>query len=647
MITKLNYRTVSRTLLAMSFAMLGLFSVTNGQGIYQSQENLDWFNVRDANKTITELQESIESITDQLYALDNKEISVDGELSEKYREIREEIVSVIQDINYTTDYVWTMLKKIAVYKKQIFLSAKQLKDTRAWLDHTKVYITQFANFLYKMNNQLFENDKVDELKLFTTSENIPLALSNEYMIKSILIQFNDLMENLDTDEDKQIKLIKTLNELKLRASKDITDYQVILESLHQKKNYLIEFMKLYQNDKLAEQNFNMVFDSRKDVHNAILAIIRNISKKDYNVTFDMDDKLEDLEKLYDESLDENNTNNIQPMAWPIYPVQDIEMYFGDENFEKEYGIPSRWVQIKAEQWTPLYAANEGIVYHITDNPWIGINWMLIIHPKWYISAYMFVNKSVVKKWDIVRRWQLIGYSGGEPGTKGAGFISQWPNLTFFTFKDGVAVDPLQLLDLSVIEEKTIIPREYNIKYLNDKYARTIDISELDFMSGKSLMLRADQFLSTYGVGIYRQLAFWEDAVKDTNIDRDVVICIAFAESTLGNYLSTSNNIGNVGNNDRGDRISFSSALVGAREISNTLNNQHLWHYHTIRQLSRFGNKDGKIYASSSINWQTNVTKCLSQIKWFYVPEDYPFRTGPNPERLIVEDEVIESSLSEE
>lgn len=105
MITKLNYKTISRTLFTMSFVMLGLFSVTYGQSIYQSQENLDGFDVKDASRTITELQESIESITDQLYALDNKEISVDGELSEKYREIREEIVSVIQDINYTTDYV--------------------------------------------------------------------------------------------------------------------------------------------------------------------------------------------------------------------------------------------------------------------------------------------------------------------------------------------------------------------------------------------------------------------------------------------------------------------------------------------------------------------------------------------------------------
>ncbi len=642
MITKLCYRTISKTLLAATFAMLGLFSITHGQSV-GSQENLDVFNVRNASQTITDLQESIEDITDQLNALDNAEISIDGELSDKYREIRSEIVAVIQDINYTTDYVWTMLQKIAVYKKQIFLSAKQLKDTRAGLDNTKIYITQFANFLYKIDNELMVDNKIDELKLFTSADNIPLALSNEHMIKSILIQFNELMENLDTDEDKQIRLIKTLRELNLKASKDVTDYQIILETLHQKKNYLIEFMKLYQNDKLAEQNFNMVFDSRKDVHNAILAIIRNITKKDYTVTFDMEDKLEELETIYEESLDENNINNIQPMAWPIYPIQDIEMYFGDESFEKEYGIPNRWVQIKAEQRTPLYAASEGIVYHITENPWIGINWMLLIHPKGYISAYMFVNKTVVKKWDIVRRWQLIWYSGGEPGTNGAGFISQWANLSFFAFKDGVAVDPLQLLDLSVIEEKTVIPREYNIKYLNDKYARTVDISELQFMSWSSLTLRADQFLTTYGVGIYSELGFWEDVVKDTNIDRDVAICIAFAESTLGNYLSTSNNIGNVGNNDRGDRISFSSALMGAREIANTLNNRHLGHYHTIRQLSRFGNKDGKIYASSSINWQTNVTKCLSQIKGFYVPEDYPFRTGPNPERMetIEVEDIIE------
>ncbi len=632
-IDNLNSKVLYKTILFIVFSILWMRSITHGQH-YQSQENLDSFSVSQASQTIKELEASIESITRQLYELDTKELSTGGDLSEKYREIRVEIVSVIQDINYTTDYVGSMLQKISVYKKQILLNTKQLKETRAWLESTKGIISQFANFLYKINNQIFAEKEIDEFKLFAMSNNIPLTLSNEYIVKSILVQFNQLMENLDADEEKQIKLIRTLNELKLKASKDVAEYQVILDTLHQKKNYLIEFMKLYKNDKLAQQNFNMIFDSRKDVHNVMITMISNITQKQYNsVTFDMEEKTKELEELYNKEL--NDKTNLQPMAWPIYPIQEISMYFGDKEFEKEFSIPNWWLQIKSEQMTPVYASNDGIVYHITDNAWIGINWMLIIHPKWYISAYMFMNTSVVQKWDIVRRWQLLWYSGGEPGTKWAGFISKGPNLTFFVFKDGVALDPLQFLDLSVIENKDIIPSEYSIKYLNDKYARKIDMSELNFMTGETVIDRADAFLTTYWVGIYRELAFWEDAVKWTNIDRDMVICVAFAESTLGRYLTTANNIGNVWNNDRWDRIPMSSALWWARAIADTMNNQFLWHYHTVKQLSRYGNSEGMIYASSPINRQTNVTKCLSQIKWFYVPDDYPFRTWPNPRVLEI------------
>jgi hypothetical protein len=171
------------------------------------------------------------------------------------------------------------------------------------------------------------------------------------------------------------------------------------------------------------------------------------------------------------------------------------------------------------------------------------------------------------------------------------------------------------------------------------------MSEVSFMTGKTLADRADQFLKHYWVWIYRELAFWEDAVKWTNIDRDMAICVAFAESTLGRYLTTANNIGNVWNNDRWDRVSMWSALEWARAIALTLNNQHLWHYHTVKQLSRYGNNEWMIYASSPINRQTNVTKCLSQIKWFYIPDEYPFRTWPNPNTFKNEENVIEEQMN--
>ena len=112
------------------------------------------------------------------------------------------------------------------------------------------------------------------------------------------------------------------------------------------------------------------------------------------------------------------------------------------------------------------------------------------------------------------------------------------------------MDPFDILDASIVKDKEALPDGYQIKYLRDKYARPIDITNLELMTGESLAKRESQFLIRYGVGIYRQVAFREDVIKDTNIDKDMVICIAFAESTLGRYLSTNANIGNVGNNDR-------------------------------------------------------------------------------------------------
>jgi hypothetical protein len=51
-------------------------------------------------------------------------------ISEKYREVRAEIVRVITDINQTTKKVANTLRKIAIYKKEILKTANELQITR-------------------------------------------------------------------------------------------------------------------------------------------------------------------------------------------------------------------------------------------------------------------------------------------------------------------------------------------------------------------------------------------------------------------------------------------------------------------------------------------------------------------------------------
>jgi hypothetical protein len=112
-----------------------------------------------------------------------------------------------------------------------------------------------------------------------------------------------------------------------------------------------------------------------------------------------------------------------------------------------------------------------------------------------------------------------------------------------------------------------------------------------------------------------------------NIKAPVLVCIAQADSSLGAALKSTNNIGNVGNNDRGNVVHYRTLEEGIGAIARVLNNQYLGNYTTIGELSRGGgNATGKIYASSPFNWNKNVKACLGDILQQPVDESFNFRT---------------------
>jgi hypothetical protein len=92
------------------------------------------------------------------------------------------------------------------------------------------------------------------------------------------------------------------------------------------------------------------------------------------------------------------------------------------------------------------------------------------------------------------------------------------------------------------------------------------------------------------------------------------MCVGLAETTLGNYLKTPYNIGNVGNTDSGDTVTFGSAREGISWMAATFNNRYLSRYNSVSDLSRWGNPDGTIYASSNANWHNNIIRCISVLK---------------------------------
>ena len=68
------------------------------------------------------------------------------------------------------------------------------------------------------------------------------------------------------------------------------------------------------------------------------------------------------------------------------------------------------------------------------------------HRNGYATLYGHVSSFLVKKGDVVMKGQAIAFSGGTPGTHGAGPMTTGPHLHLELTKDGKHIDPRSVLD---------------------------------------------------------------------------------------------------------------------------------------------------------------------------------------------------------
>jgi hypothetical protein len=62
----------------------------------------------------------------------------------------------------------------------------------------------------------------------------------------------------------------------------------------------------------------------------VLTFIDDIVKKNYRTNNNIPENIEQMLEMQDSSDDD-----AAPIAWPIYPIENITRYFNDANFEKE------------------------------------------------------------------------------------------------------------------------------------------------------------------------------------------------------------------------------------------------------------------------------------------------------------------------
>ena len=94
----------------------------------------------------------------------------------------------------------------------------------------------------------------------------------------------------------------------------------------------------------------------------------------------------------------------------------------------------------------MLAAADGVVEKVADNGY-GFNYLIVRHQSMGLTTlYGHLEDFSVHEGQDVQRGEVIGFSGGRPGSKGAGAISTGPHLHFEAITGGRRIDPLRFLE---------------------------------------------------------------------------------------------------------------------------------------------------------------------------------------------------------
>ena len=307
--------------------------------------------------------------------------------------MRNEIVRVITSINRTTEEISNAIKKLTLYQNEINYSLKDLKEARASASTAKDYYLEYLTLLHKIDLELYDpqGQEINEIRLLLNSDNISKTLYTENIINAMTLQLEETIEKASIEQTKKIALLTKLGELKQQAKDILDQYYEEIEKLEQKKQYLVNFLEIYKSKQSElEQQFQKIFSSRKDVHESILSFLDEIVQKNYKSYKKINEKIQLIHNKKDSSDKEN-----APIAWPIYPIEEITRYFGDKEFEEYYKFKFQGLQVKTVQGTPIHAVRDGVVYHVFDNT-NSISWVMIVHTDGYVSVYEFLNSILVE-----------------------------------------------------------------------------------------------------------------------------------------------------------------------------------------------------------------------------------------------------------
>lgn len=393
-----------------------IFLPKNTEAVEYKLDNVDTIETWQLNQDINEKRSEIQELKRQIDVykknIDAKQRQI-GNLSDQISTINESIAKINLEIEATGLEMETLNLKIENTQLKIDSKEKEIAEQKDIL----------AEVIRSLHRQQQKNNLLEILIL---NDNFSDFLSDLSNLEDMRDNLFDGVEELDIvkialNADKSA-IESEKNELD--ALKNILDSKVA--SLDGQKTTKFSLMTATSGQEAKYQELLRQAKEEQEQINSDIVYLEQIAREKVN-----------------RQLELNNITS-DGLMWPV-SSQRVTAYFHDPDYPYRYIFEHPAIDIATPQGTPLRAAESGYVAKAKDGGATGYSYIMLIHADGLSTVYGHVNEIKVTADQFVSKGEIIGYTGGMPGTYGAGPLTTGPHLHLEVRLNGVPVDPLNYL----------------------------------------------------------------------------------------------------------------------------------------------------------------------------------------------------------
>ncbi len=437
---------------------------------------------------LNQIKQEIDRSEEQLLVINDDLVDTEAKLVTtrmKIDSLEAQINNINRRINNTESQIVNVQEQIEMKKTEIEQLEYEIEQKKVEISFQKQMFLKYLEVIYRkqsdFNNISEENIQINTLKLLfgdqkagdiLTSLHYSEVFENEgrKMLNKLVI----LVEEQETQQ--QILLVKqrTLQLLLKQLAQDKKD----LEMQKRAKGSLLKqtegqeqiYQELLEETRKQQEQVALEIQTLKEnldfIRKRMKILGSEFDPKDYQGLIELAGQSSIYKYLNDDAI----KAGFEPI-WPVSPSRGVSAYYLEASYQRTFGFPHNAIDIRAYQDTPIKSAEDGIVYKAQDNGY-GYSYIIVAHKGGYMTVYGHIYNILVRPGQIVKAGDIIGKSGGMPGTKGAGVYTTGPHLHFEIIKDGRHVDPMLFMNLTYLDFEAI-PDKYLAKALGDqqKYKR--------------------------------------------------------------------------------------------------------------------------------------------------------------------------------